>query len=64
MAVLHVPCTGYDEGKIAAVLQRGYTIGERVLRPAMVQVSSGRIDEDECPADEPADETERVEPAE
>jgi molecular chaperone GrpE len=42
MAVLHIPCADYDEGQIAMVLQRGYTIGEQVLRPAMVQVSSGR----------------------
>ena len=42
MAVLHIPCADYDEGQIAMVLQRGYTIGERVLRPAMVQVSSGK----------------------
>lgn len=42
MAVLHVPCADYDEGQVAMVLQRGYTIGDRVLRPAMVQVSSGR----------------------
>ena len=42
MAVLHLPCDDYDEGQISMVLQRGYTIGERVLRPAMVQVSSGK----------------------
>jgi molecular chaperone GrpE len=50
MAVLHLPCDDYDEGQISMVLQRGYTIGERVLRPAMVQVSSGR----ECAADDDA----------
>ena len=70
MAVLHVPCADYDEGKIAMVLQRGYTIGERVLRPAMVQVSSGRIEACEAqepaeePAEEPADETGQTEPVE
>lgn len=66
MAVLHVPCADYDEGKIAMVLQRGYTIGERVLRPAMVQVSSGRIEACEAqePAEEPADETGQAEPVE
>jgi molecular chaperone GrpE len=48
MAVLHSPCADYDEGQIAMVLQRGYTIGERVLRPAMVQVSSGRIEDVAC----------------
>jgi molecular chaperone GrpE len=70
MAVLHVPCADYDEGKIAMVLQRGYTIGERVLRPAMVQVSSGRIEACEAQGaaqgatEEPADETGQTEPVE
>ena len=66
MAVLHVPCADYDEGKIAMVLQRGYTIGERVLRPAMVQVSSGRIEacEAQGAAQEAADETGQTEPVE
>ena len=41
MAVLHLPCDDYAEGQISMVLQRGYTMGDRVLRPAMVQVSSG-----------------------
>jgi molecular chaperone GrpE len=58
MAVLHLPCADYDEGQIAMVLQRGYTIGERVLRPAMVQVSSGRTDACES---EPAPETKELE---
>jgi molecular chaperone GrpE len=48
MAVLHSPCADYDEGQIAMILQRGYTIGKRVLRPAMVQVSSGRIEDVAC----------------
>jgi molecular chaperone GrpE len=62
MAVLHSPCADYDEGQIAMVLQRGYTMGERVLRPAMVQVSSGKPcdagagDTGAGTADEPADE--------
>ena len=56
MAVLHLPCDDYDEGQISMVLQRGYTLGDRVLRPAMVQVSSGH----ECAAtdDEPEAESE------
>jgi molecular chaperone GrpE len=52
MAVLHVPCADYDEGQIAMVLQRGYTIGERVLRPAMVQVSSGKLCAEDAEAGE------------
>jgi molecular chaperone GrpE len=46
LAVLHIPCADYDEGQIAMVLQRGYKIGEQVLRPAMVQVSSGKTCDD------------------
>jgi len=64
MAVLHLPCDDYDEGQIAMVLQRGYKIGERVLRPAMVQVSSGRtcgdseaVGADEEPASSSEEET-------
>jgi molecular chaperone GrpE len=32
----------YEEGTIAAVLERGYRQGERILRPARVVVSAGR----------------------
>jgi molecular chaperone GrpE len=31
----------YPEGTVAQLLQKGYTISERVLRPALVMVSSG-----------------------
>ena len=30
-----------DEGTVVQVLQKGYTLGERVLRPARVVISSG-----------------------
>ncbi len=33
-----------DEGKVVAVLQKGYRLGERVLRPAMVIVGHGKAD--------------------
>ncbi len=39
-AISHVP-TEYPEGTVAQVLQKGYTIAERVLRPALVTVSAG-----------------------
>jgi len=29
-------------GSVAAELQKGYRVGERLLRPAMVSVSSGK----------------------
>ncbi|MFH0916374.1 MAG: nucleotide exchange factor GrpE [bacterium] len=37
-----VQSSDQDEGVIAAVLERGYRQGDRVLRPARVAVSSGR----------------------
>jgi molecular chaperone GrpE len=37
-AVGHVPG---DEGKVVQVLQKGYTVGDRVVRPAMVMVGNG-----------------------
>jgi molecular chaperone GrpE len=30
-----------DEGKVVSVVQKGYTLGERVIRPAMVVVGNG-----------------------
>jgi len=56
MAVLHIPCADYEEGQISMVLQRGYTIGDRVLRPAMVQVSSGKSCDDGGAASSGADD--------
>jgi molecular chaperone GrpE len=44
-AVLHSPSPAYGEGQVVDVLQGGYMLGEMVLRPAMVHVSSGKIDE-------------------
>jgi molecular chaperone GrpE len=48
-AVLHGPSPEYGEGQIVDVLQCGYMLQEMVLRPAMVHVSSGKIDE--CESD-------------
>jgi molecular chaperone GrpE len=44
-AVFHGPSAEYAEGRIVEVFQRGYTLGETVLRPAMVYVSSGAPEE-------------------
>ena len=44
-AVFHGPSAEYDEGQIVEIFQRGYTLGEMVLRPAMVYVSSGAPEE-------------------
>jgi len=36
-----VPDTSVPAGTVVQVVQAGYTIGERVLRPALVGVSKG-----------------------
>ncbi len=38
-AVTHEELEGYDEGDIIGEVQRGYVLGERVLRPALVRVA-------------------------
>jgi len=40
-AVTHEPSATVPAGVVIAELQRGYKLGDRVLRPAMVRVSSG-----------------------
>lgn len=50
-AVFHGPSAEYAEGQIVDVFQRGYTLGDMVLRPAMVYVSSG-APEEPCAADD------------
>lgn len=39
-AVLHIDDENYGENVIVAVLQKGYKIGDTVVRPAMVQVAN------------------------
>lgn len=43
-AISNVP-SEHKKGTIAQVLQKGYTLSERVLRPAMVMVSAGNTEE-------------------
>jgi molecular chaperone GrpE len=38
-AVMHEPSADHREGEVMQELQRGYMIGERLLRPAMVKVA-------------------------
>jgi molecular chaperone GrpE len=38
-AVIHEPSEGHRDGEVIAELQRGYTLGDRLLRPAMVKVA-------------------------
>jgi molecular chaperone GrpE len=40
-AVTHEEAPGYEEGQIVGEVQRGYTLGDRVLRPALVRVAKG-----------------------
>jgi molecular chaperone GrpE len=41
MAVSHEPADGRREGEVIEEFRRGYTLGERLLRPAMVKVAKG-----------------------
>jgi molecular chaperone GrpE len=38
-AVTYEEVAGYEDGQIIGEVQRGYTLGERVLRPALVRVA-------------------------
>lgn len=54
-AMFEVPDPTRPEGTVVQVVQAGYTIGERVLRPAMVGVSKGGGANGGAPADQPAE---------
>jgi molecular chaperone GrpE len=56
-AVTHEPSAEVPEGHVIAEMQRGYVVGDRVLRPSAVRVSSGP-----APEPEPAKEAATVEP--
>ena len=40
-AVTHEPSEEVPEGRVIGEMQKGYSMGDRVLRPSMVRVSSG-----------------------
>ena len=40
-ALLHEPVPGLSEGEVAEVFRKGYSYGERLLRPALVKVAKG-----------------------
>ena len=46
-AMFEAPSSEYDEGLILEVVQPGYILHDRLLRPAMVGVSKGKIEEKE-----------------
>lgn len=41
-AVAHEPAEGRREGEVIEEFRRGYMLGDRLLRPAMVKVAKGR----------------------
>lgn len=51
-AVTHEELEGYQEGGIIAEVQKGYVLGDRVLRPALVRVAKAAP----APAEEAAEE--------
>ncbi len=44
-AMFEAPSTEYDEGIILEVVQPGYILHDRLIRPAMVGVSKGKVEE-------------------
>ena len=44
-AMFEAPSSEFDEGLILEVVQPGYTLHDRLIRPAMVGVSKGKIEE-------------------
>jgi molecular chaperone GrpE len=51
-AVTHEPSEDVPEGHIIAEIQKGYMVGDRVLRPSVVRVSSGPAPEPEGTGEE------------
>ncbi len=45
-ALSHMPSSDFEENKIAAIVQNGYMMNDKVIRPARVMVSSGAPKED------------------
>jgi molecular chaperone GrpE len=56
-ALTHEPAEDVPEGHVIAEVQKGYRMGDRVLRPSTVRVSSGPFREPE-PEAEPTEEAE------
>ena len=40
-AVAHETAAGHREGEVIEEYRRGYTLGDRLLRPSMVKVAKG-----------------------
>ncbi len=59
-AVTHEELPGYEEGEIIGEIQRGYVLGDRVLRPALVRVAKATkpAPEDESSEEQAGEEAE------
>ena len=55
-AMLEIPDASVPAGTVVQIMQPGYTIGERVLRPALVGVSKGGPKTQAAAADAPAND--------
>ena len=44
-AVTYEEVSGYEDGQVISEVQRGYMLGERVLRPALVRVAKVSVDQ-------------------
>jgi molecular chaperone GrpE len=56
-AMYEVPDASVPPGTVVQAMQAGYTIGERVLRPALVAVAKGGVKPGPAPANDNAGET-------
>jgi molecular chaperone GrpE len=45
-ALLHEPAPGYEEGTVVEVFRKGYSLKDRLLRPALVKVAKGEGPDD------------------
>jgi molecular chaperone GrpE len=45
-ALLHEPVPGYEEGTVVEVFRKGYSLKDRLLRPALVKVAKGNDADD------------------
>ncbi len=54
-AMFEIPDASVPAGTVVQIMQPGYTIGERVLRPALVGVAKGGP-KAQAPADAPAND--------
>jgi molecular chaperone GrpE len=57
-AMYEVPDASVPPGTVVQAMQAGYTIGERVLRPALVAVAKGGVKPGPAPANDNGGETE------